>query len=86
VVEAVTTEYVNGVAQKRIEKFRAYDSYADAFRDYASLLRKNPRYENVLANAQDVNGFAQGLQRAGYATDPDYAAKLTRLIKQHLSA
>jgi flagellar protein FlgJ len=86
VVEAVTTEYVNGVPQKRIEKFRAYDSYADSFRDYANLLRKNPRYENVLANAQDVNGFAQGLQRAGYATDPNYAAKLTRLIQQNLSA
>jgi flagellar protein FlgJ len=85
VVEAVTTEYVNGVPQKRIEKFRAYDSYADSFRDYAKLLRDNPRYENVLANAQDVNGFAQGLQRAGYATDPNYAAKLTRIITQNLS-
>jgi flagellar protein FlgJ len=85
VVEAVTTEYVDGVAQKRVEKFRAYDSYADAFRDYASLLRNNPRYRNVLANANDVNGFAQGLQRAGYATDPDYAAKLTRIITQNLS-
>jgi flagellar protein FlgJ len=86
VVEAVTTEYINGVPQKRIEKFRAYDSYADSFRDYAKLLRDNPRYENVLANGQDVNGFAQGLQRAGYATDPNYAAKLTRIITQNLSA
>ena len=86
VVDAVTTEYVNGVPQKRIEKFRAYDSYADAFRDYAKLLRDNPRYEGVLANATDVNSFAQGLQRAGYATDPQYAAKLTRIITQNLSA
>lgn len=85
VVEAVTTEYVNGVAQKRIEKFRAYDSYADSFRDYANLLRSNPRYESVLANATDLNSFAQGLQRAGYATDPQYAAKLTRIITQNLS-
>jgi peptidoglycan hydrolase FlgJ len=85
VVEAVTTEYVNGMPQKRIEKFRAYDSYADSFRDYASLLRNNPRYESVLANASDVNSFAQGLQRAGYATDPEYAAKLTRIITQNLS-
>jgi flagellar protein FlgJ len=85
VVEAVTTEYVDGVAQKRVEKFRAYDSYADAFRDYGRLLRNNPRYENVLANARDVHGFAQGLQRAGYATDPHYAAKLTRIITQNLS-
>lgn len=86
VVQAATTEYVNGVAQTRLEKFRAYDSYGDAFRDYAHLLKNNPRYENVLANAQDAVGFAQGLQRAGYATDPNYAAKLTRIIQQTLSA
>jgi peptidoglycan hydrolase FlgJ len=85
VVETATTEYIDGVPQTRMEKFRAYDSYADSFRDYATLLRSNPRYENVLANAQDVAGFAQGLQRAGYATDPNYAAKLTRIITQSLS-
>jgi flagellar protein FlgJ len=85
VVEAVTTEYVNGVAQRRTEKFRAYDSYADSFRDYAKLLRNNPRYENVIANARDAHGFAHGLQRAGYATDPQYAAKLTRIINRNLS-
>lgn len=85
-VDAVTTEYVNGVAQKRTEKFRAYDSYADSFRDYAKLLRNNPRYENVLANAGDARSFAQGLQRAGYATDPNYAAKLTHIINNNLSS
>ena len=85
VVEAMTTEYIDGVAHKRIEKFRAYDSYADSFRDYANLLRSNPRYQKVLANATDLNSFAQGLQRAGYATDPQYAAKLTRIITQNLS-
>jgi flagellar protein FlgJ len=81
VVEATTTEYVHGVATHKIEKFRAYDSLADSFRDYASMLRNNPRYEKVLASAQDMSGFAQGLQRAGYATDPRYAEKLTRIIK-----
>lgn len=86
VVEATTTEYVNGEPQTKVEKFRAYDSYADAFRDYANLLRSNPRYQGVLANGQDVEGFAQGLQRAGYATDPNYAAKLTRIIRHSLSA
>jgi len=86
VVEAVTTEYVNGVPQTKVEKFRAYDNYADAFRDYAKLLSKNPRYESVIANAQSAEGFAQGLQRAGYATDPNYAAKLTKIIKQTMSA
>jgi flagellar protein FlgJ len=86
IVETATTEYINGVPQTRMEKFRAYDSYADAFKDYARLLSKNPRYENVIANAQDAASFAQGLQLAGYATDPQYAAKLTRIIKQSLSA
>lgn len=84
-VDTVTTEYVNGVPQKRVEKFRAYDSYADGFRDYARLLTTNPRYENVIANAQDAAGFARGLQRAGYATDPNYAAKLSKIINQTLS-
>lgn len=69
-VTAVTTEYVNGVPTTRSEKFRAYDTYADSFKDYANLLKSNPRYDKVLANATDASGFAQGLQRAGYATDP----------------
>lgn len=86
VVEASTTEFVNGVAHKKIEKFRAYDTYADAFRDYGNLLRNNPRYENVMASAHDAASFAQGLQRSGYATDPNYAEKLTRIIKKSLTA
>ncbi len=86
VVEVATTEYINGTPHAKMEKFRAYDTYADSFRDYARLLTTNPRYENVIANAQDASSFAQGLQRAGYATDPNYAAKLTRIIEQNLSA
>ena len=84
VATAVTTEYVNGVPQTRVEKFRAYASYAEGFKDYAKLLSNNPRYEQVLANAGDASTFAHGLQRAGYATDPLYAAKLTRIIKNSL--
>jgi flagellar protein FlgJ len=85
-VQVATTEYVNGVAQKRMESFRAYDSYADSFRDYASTLKNNPRYQNVIAAGKDASGFAQGLQRAGYATDPQYAAKLSKIIKGYMSA
>ncbi len=78
-VEASTTEYVDGVAQRQSERFRAYGSYAEAFRDYANLLASNPRYAGVLGT-QDAGTFARGLQRAGYATDPVYADKLTRII------
>ncbi|USX28241.1 flagellar assembly peptidoglycan hydrolase FlgJ [Oxalobacteraceae bacterium OTU3CINTB1] len=84
-VDATTTEYVNGKPQTRVEKFRAYDSYADSFKDYAKLLSNNPRYEKVLASAGDASSFAQGLQKAGYATDPQYAAKLTSIIKRSLA-
>jgi flagellar protein FlgJ len=79
VVEASTTEYVNGVAEQRVERFRAYASYAEGFQDYANLMAQSPRYAAVVGS-QDAAGFARGLQRAGYATDPAYAAKLERII------
>jgi peptidoglycan hydrolase FlgJ len=82
VAEITTTEYVDGVARKTTAKFRAYDSYADSFRDYAKLLRGNQRYAHAVAAAEssNANAFAQQLQRAGYATDPAYAEKLARVI------
>ncbi|MES2319296.1 MAG: flagellar assembly peptidoglycan hydrolase FlgJ [Pseudomonadota bacterium] len=85
VATATTTEYVNGVPQTRVERFRAYDTPADSFKDYAKLITNNPRYDKVLANAKDASGFAHGLQKAGYATDPLYAAKLTRIIQRNLA-
>lgn len=78
-VEAATTEYVGGVAQARVERFRAYTSYEEAFRDYAALLSGSPRYAGLLGT-QEAGRFARGLQAAGYATDPQYAAKLERII------
>lgn len=82
VTEVQTTEYVDGKPQKVTAKFRAYDSYADAFKDYARLLGNNERYREVLAQAHKGNAesFARGLQKAGYATDPEYADKLARVI------
>ncbi|MDR3482747.1 MAG: flagellar assembly peptidoglycan hydrolase FlgJ [Burkholderiaceae bacterium] len=85
VVETPTTEYINGVPQTRLQKFRVYDSYADAFHDYARMLSNNPRYGAVLANSHDATSFAQGLQKAGYATDPHYAAKLANIINKSLA-
>ena len=88
VAEVTTTEYVNGVAHKKVAKFRAYDSYEDSFKDYANLISESPRYAKVKAQVQtgasSVHAFASGLQKAVYATDPEYAAKLSRAINTTL--
>lgn len=84
VASITTTEYVDGVAKKTVAKFRAYDSYEDSFKDYARLISENPRYAKVRQQTGSVQAFASGLQRAGYATDPDYAAKLSRAINATL--
>jgi flagellar protein FlgJ len=78
-VDVMTTEYVDGAPQKLKQKFRAYASYAEGFQDYAALMQGNRRYAAVLRQT-DSAGFAQGLQRAGYATDPRYADKLTNIL------
>ena len=82
--EVTTTEYIHGEPHKVVAKFRAYGSYAESFNDYAKLMKDSPRYGQVVANAGTARGFSEGLQRAGYATDPAYADKLTRVINTTL--
>jgi peptidoglycan hydrolase FlgJ len=138
VAETSTTEYVGGQPRRGVAGFRAYNSYAESFADYAQMLKTSPRYQGALQAATQASGalgarsaglaeaagkapvfsladtvgqaavtptitkaaatvapvasaasaaargFAQGLQRAGYATDPEYAAKLTRVINTTL--
>jgi flagellar protein FlgJ len=82
--EVWTTEYVGGKPQRVKAQFRAYGSYEESFADYARLIKDSPRYAQVVARGQDATAFAQGLQRAGYATDPAYADKLSRVINTTL--
>ncbi len=84
VAEVGTTEFVGGQAQRVTAKFRAYSSYEESFADYARLISANPRYKDALAAGGNVQAFAQGLQRGGYATDPAYADKLGRVINATL--
>lgn len=85
VAQVTTTEYVNGEAKKTVAKFRAYGSYAESFRDYAKLINDNPRYAKAKTQTGSAQAYALGLQRAGYATDPQYAAKLSRAINTSLN-
>jgi flagellar protein FlgJ len=86
VAEITTTEFINGKAQKVTAKFRAYDSYEDSFRDYARLITNSPRYEKAQATAKTGSAvaYAAELQKAGYATDPEYARKLSGAINSAL--
>lgn len=82
VAEARTTEFEDGVAVQRNERFRSYPDQASAFRDFTRLLLDNPRYRGALDSGDDARAYAQGLMAGGYATDPAYADKLVRLAAQ----
>ena len=82
-VAAVTTsEYEQGAMLKKTERFRSYPDAASAFRDYADMLTSNPRYQAALNTGSDARAFAGGLAQGGYATDPAYADKLSKLAAQ----
>ena len=84
VATITTTEYIDGEPRKVSAKFRAYDSYEASFRDYARLIGESPRYAQARASTGSAAAYATELQRAGYATDPAYAAKLSRAINSTL--
>jgi flagellar protein FlgJ len=76
-----TIEYTNGVAERRREPFRAYDSVAHGFADYVEFLQGNGRYTAALQQGRDGESYISALQQAGYATDPAYAAKVTAVLR-----
>ncbi|WEN14621.1 flagellar assembly peptidoglycan hydrolase FlgJ [Rhodanobacter sp. AS-Z3] len=78
-VSVPTLEYENGVAVRRRDAFRAYDSPSESFADYARMLSDSPRYAQALGHGENIAAFAHGLVQGGYATDPAYAAKITRI-------
>lgn len=75
-----TLEFSDGVFNKQNESFRAYSSLTDSFNDFADFLLKNDRYANALELAGDAAEFLQGIQKAGYATDPNYADKVLNVL------
>ncbi len=80
-VAVSTLEYEGGVAVRKTEPFRAYESYRESFNDYANFILSNPRYGKALSVADDSNAYFSELQKAGYATDPNYANKLTSVLQ-----
>ena len=84
-VSAGTLEYADGVAARQRAQFRSYGSFEESFQDYVALLQGSPRYAEALSRAADPEAFMNGLQQAGYATDPRYAEKVLRIWREELS-
>lgn len=79
-VVAATHEFEHGAMVKIKDAFRAYSTPADSFNDYVDFLHDNPRYREALQQADDPRAFTRALQEAGYATDPEYADKIMRIL------
>ena len=79
---AITSEFRNGAMVKETAEFRSYASYKDSFHDLVTLLQSNNRYQEVLKSADNPEQFVRELQKAGYATDPNYASKISQIAKQ----
>ncbi len=75
-----TLENKQGITQQERAGFRQYDDYAQSFADYVSLIKNNTRYKDALAAGGDSNAYAEALQKAGYATDPNYADKIKSIL------
>jgi flagellar protein FlgJ len=76
-----TIEYRDGLPQPEKASFRAYDSLEESLEDYVNFLQDNPRYEQALEQAENPVAYLQALQRAGYATDPNYAEKIDTIFR-----
>jgi flagellar protein FlgJ len=77
---ADTMEFSNGVATPRRTAFRAYGSIEDSVNDFANLLRNSPRYRDAVAAGNDTQAYVDGIGKSGYATDPEYASKLSQIL------
>ncbi|WP_339504646.1 flagellar assembly peptidoglycan hydrolase FlgJ [Pseudomonas sp. RL_105y_Pfl2_101] len=82
---AITSEFRNGAMVKETAEFRSYASYRDSFHDLVNLLQSNSRYQDVLKSADNPEQFVRELQKAGYATDPHYASKISNIARQMTS-
>ena len=82
-VRAPTREYVGGKWVTVDADFAKYDSFEQSITEHARFFLRNRRYARALQFKGDPDTFAREIHKAGYATAPDYAAKLIELMRQH---
>ncbi len=81
-IRVPTEEVINGRRVTINDNFRKYNSWQESIEDHGRLLQ-NSRYARAMAVKNDPDQFARELQRAGYATDPEYASKLISIMKSN---
>ena len=74
-------EYRHGKPVAEQSRFRAYADYQQSFNDYVSFLQSQPRYREALRHVGHPETFVEKLHEAGYATDPQYADKIKRIMQ-----
>ena len=78
----MTLEFEQGLPVKKQANFRAYDSIKESINDYVDFLQSNPRYSKALNNVDKPEQYLDDLQKAGYATDPNYAQKIKNVLQR----
>ncbi len=78
-----TLEFDQGIPRRMNAGFRAYSSFQESFHDYVNFIKNNPRYDSALSKVGNTEQYMRELQRAGYATDPSYAAKVMHIYKSN---
>ena len=76
-----TIEFEQGIAATKKAPFRMYDSFAESMQDYVGFVKQNPRYEDAVKQSSSTEQYFSELQKAGYATDPDYASKVISVFE-----
>ncbi|MDY6321870.1 MAG: glucosaminidase domain-containing protein [Succinivibrio sp.] len=75
-------EFEQGKFVNEVSSFRSYSNVLDSMKDYVDFIRSNPRYGDAAAKSFDPDTYFDQIAKAGYATDPDYAAKLKNISRQ----
>ncbi|MDC2888309.1 flagellar assembly peptidoglycan hydrolase FlgJ [Psychrosphaera algicola] len=78
-----TLEFENGLPVRKIEPFRVYDNFSESFDDFVNFLKSNGRYDEALERTDNAEHFLHSLQKAGYATDPNYADKILGILQSN---
>jgi len=82
-VRAPTQELINGRRITVDANFAAYNSFEESITEHARFFQRNRRYAEALRHGKDADRFAREIQRAGYATAPNYADALIALMRRH---